>query len=254
MPDDKNPTPNEPEAVSPEISMLSKIKVLYEDPNILAINKPSGILVHPDNHSKAKTIVDLFIKKYPKLEVVHRLDKETSGVLLLAKNQKAHVFLKKQFVNREIKKTYFAIVNGFVKNDHGVINKPIGRSPVDFRRRLAGRGARGELREAITEYKAIKRFFDGKEKFTYLEIKPKTGRTHQIRVHMKFLNHPVAWDTLYNPDGPLPNLPLNKGEEKGGGRMFLHAHSIEFKDLKGKTVKIESPIPFEIRKVMNPHT
>lgn len=145
MPDDKNPTPNEPEAVSPEISMLSKIKVLYEDPNILAINKPSGILVHPDNHSKAKTIVDLFIKKYPKLEVVHRLDKETSGVLLLAKNQKAHVFLKKQFVNREIKKTYFAIVNGFVKNDHGVINKPIGRSPVDFRRRLAGRGARGGI-------------------------------------------------------------------------------------------------------------
>src|SRR3990167_6513175 len=117
-----------------------KIKVLYEDPNILAVEKPSGILVHPDLHSKEKTILDLFSKKYPKVEVVHRLDLETSGVLLLAKNKKAHEFLKKQFVNREIKKIYHAIVVGNVKKDHEIINKPIGRSPKDFRRRLSGRG------------------------------------------------------------------------------------------------------------------
>ena len=135
-----------------------KIKVLYEDKDILAINKPSGILVHPDERSKEKTILDLFLKKYPKLEIVHRLDKETSGVMLLAKNKKAHEFLKKQFMNREVKKVYIAIVSGWVKNDRGIINKPIGRSPKDFRRWLSGRGARGTMRDAITEYKVLKRF------------------------------------------------------------------------------------------------
>ena len=236
-----------------------KIKVLYEDSNILAIDKPSGILVHPDERSKEKTILDLFLKKYPKLEIVHRLDKETSGVMLLAKNKKTHEFLKSQFKNREIKKTYVAIVSGNVKNDRGVINKPIGRSPKDFRRYLAGRGVRGELRDAVTQYRVLKRFTSdpsglkatspsqGREntkegaKFTYLEIHPKTGRTHQIRVHMKYLNHPVVCDSLYNPDNPTP---------KGITRMALHARSIEFKNLKGDVVKVESPIPKEFIEVI----
>ncbi len=219
---------------------MMKIKVLYEDSNILAIDKPSGILVHPDQKSKEKTILDLFLKKYPKLEIVHRLDKETSGAMLLAKNKKAYEFLKKQFVNREIKKVYNAIVVGSVKNDHGTLTKPIGRSPSDFRRWLAGRGARGTLRDAITEYQVLKRFADKKIKFTYLEIKPKTGRTHQIRVHMKFLNHPVACDSLYNPGGPCP---------KGFNRLALHALLIEFKNLKGESVKVESSLPKEFEKL-----
>src|SRR3989344_4544645 len=238
-----------------------KIKVLYEDKDILAIDKPSGILVYLDKKTKDKTILDWALKNYPKTELVHRLDRETSGVMLLAKNQKAHAFLKKQFSapalemrNRGLadrqdrtKKAYVAVVNGWVKNDHGIINKPIGRSPRDFRRHLAGRGARGELREAITEYKVLKRFTSPRPspykgeggKFTYLEIKPKTGRTHQIRVHMKYLNHPVACDSLYNPNGPCP---------KGMKRLALHAKSIEFQNLSGKTVKVESPLPKELRK------
>ena len=138
--------------------MQKKIKVLYEDSNILAIDKPSGILVHPDLKGKEPTILDLFIKKYPKLEIVHRLDRETSGVLLLAKNKKAHEILKNQFQDRKIKKIYHTIVSGSMKNDRGVINKPIGRSPKDFRRHLSGRGARGEMREAVTEYRVLKRF------------------------------------------------------------------------------------------------
>jgi len=244
-----------------------KIKVLYEDSNILAIDKPSGILVHPDGKSKEKTITDWILKNYPKLKgvgepvtfdekeidrpgIVHRLDKETSGVLIIVKTKRAFAYFKKQFMDREIKKTYLAIVSGWVKNDHGTINKPIGRSPRDFRRYLAGRGARGEMREAITEYKVLKRFeakvevcknFSSKVKFTYLEVKPKTGRTHQIRVHLKFLNHPVVCDSLYNPDNPCP---------KGISRLALHAKSIEFKDLKGKTVKVESPLPKEFKKVV----
>jgi len=257
-----------------------KIKVLYEDKDILAIEKPSGILVHPDGKQPPKsplsgghspsliregrgglseTILDIFKKKYPKLEVVHRLDRETSGVMILAKNEKAHEFLKSQFINREVKKTYVAIVNGWVKNDHGIINKPIGRSPSDFRRWLAGRGARGEMREALTEYKILKRFEAAPSeifsrftrqnptgsdtakkfqkgqpvKFTYLEVKPKTGRTHQIRVHMKYLNHSVVGDKLYG-----------KGEGEVG-RMFLHAKSIEFTNLKGEKIKVESKVPKE---------
>lgn len=218
-----------------------KIKVLYEDSNIIAIDKPSGILVHPDQTSKEKTILDLFIKKYPKLEIVHRLDKETSGVLLLAKNKKAHEFLKKQFQNREIKKTYLVVVGGWVKNDRGIINKPIGRSPKDFRRRLAGRGARGEMREAVTQYFVLKRFTDKNgNKFSLLEVHPKTGRTHQIRVHMKYLNHPVVCDSLYNPQG---------ARLAGFKRLALHARYIGFKDLKGESRKIESPLPSEFRKL-----
>jgi len=214
-----------------------KIKVLYEDSNILVIDKPSGILVHPDKTGKEKTILDWAQEEYPTAELVHRLDKETSGVMLIAKNPKTHEFLKNQFQNREVKKVYNAIVSGSIKNERGVINKPIGRSPRDFRRWLAGRGARGTLREAITEYKVLKRIKD----FTYLEIKPKTGRTHQIRVHMKYLNHPVVCDSLYNPGGSCP---------KGLSRLALHAKSIEFKNFKGKTVKAESPIPAEFKKVV----
>ena len=226
-----------------------KIKVLYEDKDILAVDKPSGLLVHPDQRGKEETILEIFLKKYPKLEIVHRLDRDTSGVILLAKNKKAHKFLKSQFANREVKKIYHAIVSGEIKKDHEIINKPIGRSPRDFRRWLAGRGARGELREAITEYKVLKRFtspqpspYKGEgAKFTYLEVKPKTGRTHQIRVHMKYINHPVVCDSLYNPDAPCP---------KGITRMALHAKSIEFKNLKDKIIKVESPLPVSFKKVV----
>jgi 23S rRNA pseudouridine1911/1915/1917 synthase len=214
-----------------------KIKILYEDPNILAIEKPSGVLVHGDDRSKEKTIVDLLVKKYPKIQLAHRLDKETSGVLLLAKNAKAHQFLKEQFQARTIRKIYVAIVNGNVKNERGIINRPIGRSPKDFRRYLAGRGARGEMREAITDYKVLKRL----PGFTVVEVRPKTGRTHQIRVHMKFINHPVACDTLYNPGASNP---------KGIKRLALHARSIEFKNLKGETVKVESKLPKEFEKII----
>jgi len=239
-----------------------KIKILYEDSNILAIDKPSGISVHGDGRSKDKTVADWVLKNYPKIKnvgepeffedkgikveikrpgIVHRLDRETSGVMLLAKNKKAFEFLKSQFVNREIKKTYVAIVSGSVRHDRGVINKPIGRSPRDFRRYLAGRGVRGEIRQAITEYKVLKRFTVSQTKYTYLEIRPKTGRTHQIRVHMKYLNHPVVCDSLYNPDNPCP---------KGLSRMGLHAKSIEFKNLKGETIKVESSIPKEFKEVV----
>ena len=224
-----------------------EIKILYEDKDILAIDKPSGISVHPDGKNNDETISDWAVKNYPELEnvgeplgevkrpgIVHRLDKETSGVLLLAKNQQAHQFLKSQFQNHEIKKVYYAIVSGWLKNDTGIVDEPIGRSPVDFRRRLSGRGARGEMRDAVTEYRVLKRFEVEENKYSFLEVMPKTGRTHQIRVHMKFLNTPVVCDKLYAPKNVCP---------KELDRLALHAKYIEFKDMKGELIKVESPNP-----------
>lgn len=229
--------------------MKTITKILYEDENILAIDKPSGISVHQSSNDKNYSISDWVIENYPKMKgvgepigeidrpgIVHRLDKETSGVLLLAKNQEAYEWLKEQFKNHEIKKTYVAIVDGWIKKDGDIINEPIGRSPSDFRRRLSGRGARGEMRDAITEYKVVKRFEINGQKYSIVEIMPKTGRTHQIRVHMKFLNTPVACDALYAPKNLCPEI---------FGRLMLHAKSIRFKNLKGEILEINSSLPKE---------
>lgn len=201
------------------------MKILFEDEDVLVIEKPIGISVEE------------IAENYPNFSLAHRLDKETSGVLVLAKNEEALESLKNQFQKRKVKKIYAAIVNGWVKKDYGVINKPIGRTRSDPRKRHAGRGIVGKEREAVTEYRVKKRFETPAGKFTYLEIYPKTGRTHQIRVHMKFLNFPVVGDVLYNPSGVAP---------EGLTRMALHSKSIEFKTPADKTIKVESPVPEEI--------
>jgi 23S rRNA pseudouridine1911/1915/1917 synthase len=237
-----------------------EIKILYEDENILALDKPSGLMVHSDGRSKEYTVTDWLIENYPSLKgvgepvtyndeeidrpgIVHRLDKDTSGVLLVMKTREAFSHFKKQFMDRKIHKEYHAVVSGWLKNDSGLVNAPIGRSPADFRRRLSGRGARGEMREALTHYKVLKRYKDEDgNKFSYLEISPKTGRTHQIRVHMKFLNHPVACDSLYAPKNKCPEHI---------GRLALHARSIEFKNINGENTKIESSLPQLFEKVLN---
>ena len=231
-----------------------QINILFEDKNILAIDKPSGVSVHQAPNDKNYSICDWVMENYPEMKgvgepmgeidrpgIVHRLDKETSGVMLLAKNQEAHEWLKEQFKNHEIKKVYNAIVTGWIKKDGDIINEPIGRSPSDFRRRLSGRGARGEMRDAITEYKVINRFELDGQKYSLVDLMPKTGRTHQIRVHMKFLNTPVVCDSLYAPKNLCPQI---------FGRLMLHAKSIEFKDLNGKAMKVESPLPKEFSKVL----
>lgn len=235
------------------------MKILYEDKDILAIDKQAGISVHGDGRNYVETLADLILKEYPEMKnvgepmeievngemkkiyrpgIVHRLDKDTSGVLLLARNQNAYEFLKKQFQNREIKKTYITLVSGYMKNDTGTIDASIGRSPSDPRKRIASRGKSGKLRDAVTEYKVLERIEIDGEKYTWVEVYPKTGRTHQIRVHMKFLNHPVVCDKLYSPDKIYP---------KYISRLALHAKSIEFKNLAGENLKIEAPIPEDLK-------
>ena len=184
--------------------------------------------------------------------IVHRLDKETSGAMIIVKNQKTFLFLKNQFKNHQIQKIYQAFVYGYVKEPaaslasgkHGVINTPIGRSPTDIRRWTAGRGAREPRREAVTEYKVLKRFHLTPlppQDFSYLELYPKTGRTHQIRVHLRYINHPIVSDWLYAG---------NKEKTLGFGRTALHARSITFFLPNGQKKTIEAPYPEDFQKAM----
>lgn len=245
-----------------------EIEILYEDKDILVINKPAGLTVHPassgtsvDAKIKEKTLVDWILEKYPEMKnvgeptvltdgeviyrpgIVHRLDKETSGVLVLAKNQEAFEFIKNQFKEREVQKTYVTIVWGDVKKDTDVISAPIARSKNDFRQWSAQKGKRGKEREAITEYKVLKRFQCQGFALTLLEVSPKTGRTHQIRVHMKYINHPVVCDKLYAPNKPCPVLNLE--------RLALHSKSIEFTLTSGKKIKVEALLSDDIAKAVS---
>lgn len=235
--------------------MLKEIKILYEDKDILAIDKPAGIAVHGDGRSKKKNLVDWLLKKYPKIKdvgepvilesgekverdgIVHRLDKDTSGVLLVAKTQKGFEHLKAQFKQREVKKTYHAFVYGKFKDERGMIDKPIGREAGGVRRWATGARARGEMRDALTRYKVLK-ILDGT---SFLEIWPQTGRTHQIRVHMNSVGHPVVADPLYAP---------RQKALLGFKRQALHASKIIFKDLKGKTVEVKAPFPEDFEKAV----
>ncbi|MEK7593533.1 MAG: RluA family pseudouridine synthase [Patescibacteria group bacterium] len=235
---------------------MKSIPTIYENKHVLALNKPSGLMVHPDGKNNTITLADKILEEYPELKkvgepmrfrgkggkekiiyrpgIVHRLDKDTSGVLLVAKDQETFLFLKSQFKERQIKKTYRAIVFGSMKEKSGVINRPLGRSPGDFRKFSAHKTARGELREAITEYKVLKNFKTKEGEFTYLELYPKTGRTHQLRAHLKFINYPIVCDSIYAG---------RRGCALGMSRLALHAFSISFALPNGKKLTCEAEIP-----------
>jgi 23S rRNA pseudouridine1911/1915/1917 synthase len=237
--------------------------ILYEDDDIVVVNKPAGLVVHSDGRTIEPSVSGWFVSKYPESRnvgeplkltsspkslvpnlierpgVVHRIDRETSGVLLLAKTAEGHKVLKEQFQNREIEKVYHLFVYGNLKDDYGTINLPIGRSVSNFRKRSAERGARGEIREALTYFQVLKR--DPDKNFTFVEAKPKTGRTHQIRVHFKALHHSVVCDKLY---------ASNKPAFLGFDRLALHARAITFKNVSGEKVTIESPYPEDFQKAL----
>lgn len=239
------------------------ITILYEDDEVLALNKPAGLVVHPDGRTKEKTLADWVSEQYPDIKerevgesivladggeikkygIVHRLDRETSGVILVAKTQESFLNLKGQFQSREIKKNYKAIVYGFFKETHGIINRPIARSASDFRRWSAEYGARGEKREAITEYNVLQQgevAVDGGKKksevinLSYVDVFPRTGRTHQIRVHFKAVGHPLLCDALY-----APKMPCVLGFD----HVALHASSIVFRGIDGVEKRVEAPLP-----------
>jgi 23S rRNA pseudouridine1911/1915/1917 synthase len=235
---------------------IKDISILYEDQNLLAVNKPSGLVVHPDGRTKEASLTDWIEEKYPQCEkvgeplkigvgetikrwgIVHRIDRETSGVVLIAKNQETYNFLKQQFLDREIEKAYHAVVYGDVRYDEGIINLSIGRNKSDFRKRATGKAVRGEEKEAITHYKTLAR----KEKISLIEANPQTGRTHQLRVHFADIGHAILEDRLYS----VPRkAPVNIG------RLALHAYSIEFELPEKKLIKIVAPYPADFQKAVD---
>jgi 23S rRNA pseudouridine1911/1915/1917 synthase len=231
---------------------MMNIEILYEDSDIVSINKPAGLVVHADGKTGDQSVADWMLENFPESRdvgepivltsgsnagekimrpgIVHRLDRDTSGVLLLAKTAEGFAHLKEQFQNRSTEKIYNAFVYGIVREDEGTIDRPISRSRKDFRLWSAQRGGRGEQREAITHFKVLKRHSDS----TYLEVNLETGRTHQIRVHFKAINHPVVADILYAP---------KKEPILGFNRLALHARSIKFKNLEDKEIVVEAPLP-----------
>ena len=218
------------------------LRVLYEDADLVAVDKPAGMVVHAGAGVHAGTLVNALLHRFAALSgvggdvrpgIVHRLDRFTSGVLLVAKNDAAHHALAAQFAGRQVEKTYLALVEGEVRQERGRIEKPIARDPVR-RVRMTARLATG--RAAWSEYRVARRF----PGFTLLEVRIGTGRTHQIRVHLSSIGHPVAGDRLYGARAHPPAQPEP-------GRYFLHAHRIRFRQPStGGEIELVSPLPADL--------
>lgn len=219
-------------------------RIIYEDEHLLAVVKPAGLLVHTaENESEEPTLVRWLVARYPSLRkvgddprtrpgIVHRLDKDTSGVMVVAKTQQSFEHLKSLFQKHEVQKTYLALVFGKPKKTRGVIDAPIGIKSGTTKRSVRSSKM---AKNAITFYTVKKVFVSGGETFSLLEVKPKTGRTHQIRVHLASLGHAVVGDCLYGP----------KRKPKCARRLMLHALSLEFTSIDGKRLRIEAEPPAE---------
>jgi len=237
-----------------------QIPILTQTPNYIVINKPAGISVHASGQREEYTIADWVLEQFPQTKdvgeplkisdgtliarhgIVHRLDKDTSGTLLIALTQEGYEFLKSQFKNREIKKVYRAFLYGNLKEEHMTVQEPIGKHKKDFRKRTTARNSRGELKPAITFFRILKRAKVGNEPLMFIEAQPKTGRTHQIRVHTKYIQHPIVSDPLY---------ARTKPKLLGFERLALHAYSLEFKDFGGFTQKIEAEFPLDFKRALD---
>jgi 23S rRNA pseudouridine1911/1915/1917 synthase len=212
------------------------IEILYEDASVIAVNKPAGLVVHAGAGAHSGTLVNRLVHHFKSLSqvggelrpgIVHRLDRGTSGVILVARTDAAHRALAAQFSGRTTEKTYLALVEGRVNADSGRITKPIARDP-SHRTRMTSRLEHG--RDALTDYRVLRRF----EKFTYLEVRIGTGRTHQIRAHLAGIRHPVAGDKLYGAQ--LTD------------RIFLHAWRVRFDSpATGERITVEAPLPEDLQ-------
>jgi len=233
-----------------------EIDVLFEDPHLIVINKKSGVVVHPAPGNYSGTLVNGLLYRCPDLKgigdelrpgIVHRLDKDTSGVLIVAKHQVSHIGLCAQFKSREISKQYLAVVHGAVRGDSGEIALPIGRHCVD-RKRMATQSRKP--REALTHWKVRERL----DAFTLLELDIKTGRTHQIRVHCSAINHPVVGDKVYGGRRPVKFQGGNKSNPESllsVSRQMLHAWRIRFNHpITEKEIRIEAPIPEDMERLI----
>jgi 23S rRNA pseudouridine1911/1915/1917 synthase len=231
---DVTPADPPPLRATPEDIPLT---VLYEDQDVVAIDKPAGMVVHAGAGVHSGTLVNALLHRFGGLSgvggemrpgIVHRLDRYTSGVLLVARNDASHRRLAAQFSSRQVEKIYLALVHGSMKGEHGRIDRPIARDPV---RRIRMTARLDSGRAAWSEWRVLRRFAG----FTFLEVRIGTGRTHQIRVHLSSIGHPVAGDTLY-------------GAPAKAARYFLHAHRIRFhQPTTGQELVVESPLPPDLQ-------
>lgn len=214
------------------------VEIIYEDKDIIVVNKPKGMVVHPANGNPDGTLVNAImaickdslsgIGGEIRPGIVHRIDKDTSGILIVAKNDKSHINLSEQIKNHEVKKTYIALVRGIVKENEATINMPIGRSTKDRKKMAVTKNGK----EAITHFKVIGRY--SKHNCTLLEVKIETGRTHQIRVHLSQIGYPMIGDTTYS----------NGKNEWGIEGQCLHAKSLKFNHpTSGKEMFLEAQLP-----------
>jgi len=251
------------------------LDVVYEDADLAVVNKPAGMMVHAgsgasDDARSRGTLVNALLYRFKKLSstggdlrpgIVHRLDKDTSGLIVVAKNDRTHAALGAMFSARRMNKTYIALVQGAVERERGTINASVGRDPS---RRTRMKTQTGELgRTAVSHYQVLRRLESRFGKFTLVEVRIETGRTHQIRVHMASLGHPVVGDTLYGGSGQLTDQAASQAatsraarrnaapERLRLGRNFLHAARLEFTHpATGKLLHLEAPLPAELEEFL----
>jgi len=229
------------------------IEILHEDDDIIVINKQTGIVVHPAPGHYSGTLVNALLYHCPKLNgiggalrpgIVHRLDKDTSGVLVAAKNDRAHLHLSRQFKSRRVKKQYLALVYGKMESDSGSVSFPIGRHPVD-RKKMSTNSRKS--RAAETTWQIRERF----ELASLIEVNLKTGRTHQIRVHCAAIKHPVMGDKVYGPRKNWKNAPYSNRQFGSVPRQMLHAWRLELTHPgTEEKVSFEAPIPSDMQAVI----
>lgn len=220
------------------------LDIIYEDDDIIVVNKQKGLVVHPANGNPDGTLVNAIMNICKdslsgiggeiRPGIVHRLDKDTSGLIIIAKNDKAHINLSQQIKNREVKKTYIALVRGVISENEATINMPIARSTKDRKKMAVSKDGKN----AITHFKVLKRY----DRYTLVEVKIETGRTHQIRVHMSHIGYPIVGDTVYsngkNPFGVI-------------GQM-LHSQKLTFRHpITNKELSLEAPLPTYFIEVLN---
>jgi 23S rRNA pseudouridine1911/1915/1917 synthase len=247
------------------------LDVVFEDADLAVVNKPAGMMVHAgsgqnDDARSKGTLVNALLYRFKKLSstggdlrpgIVHRLDKDTSGLIVVAKNDRTHAELGEMFATRQMKKTYIALVQGEVERKHGTINAALGRDPV--RRTRMTTQPLDNSRSAVSHYEVVRRLSNRFGKFTLVRVRIETGRTHQIRVHMASIGHPVVGDTLYGGAGQLTDqvaaqAPTSKAARRKAdperlrlGRNFLHAAQLEFTHPRtGKLLQLEAPLPEEL--------
>ncbi len=252
-----------PDAPPPAGTILAEaipVTIIYQDDDLIVVDKPAGLVVHPAPGHADGTLVNAVLYHVPEIEgvggaqrpgIVHRLDKETSGLIVIARNERAHRNLQAQFAERTVYKEYIAMVEGGVDPPEGIINAPVGRHPVDRKRQAvlpANSEGHSTGRDAVTEYHTINRYHaiargaTGLQTFSLLRVILHTGRTHQIRVHLAWRRHPVIGDTLYGPR--TPRLPLD--------RHFLHAHKLTLRlPSSGEERTFVSPLPLELQALID---